>query len=135
MVREGDAFIEAYYDAKKGLPNSLQEALDTGAVWANIPYPADFSAYIPFAVFGVKPVDELGHWHGCIEVEYPNTSIRVRLFHRFNMETERRVVMIWDSDHENEGHIVAVEDFTVMKDFFRIYRENWRTKSVRSHAN
>lgn len=135
MIREGDATVLALGDGADMLPSSIVESFNSGGLFYNVPYPQDFTGYIPFAVFGVSPVEELGHWCGCIEVVFENVALRVRLFHRKTLEQERRVLMLWDERCPAEGHIVLVENFEVMKDFFRLYKETWRTKSVKGVVN
>lgn len=135
MVKEGDATVIAFMDAAEQLPESVRESVKTGLIWQNVPHPDDLSKWIVFAVFGVLPPEELGHWCGCVEYEYPNHTLVARLYHRHNMERERRVLVVWDDTCPEAGFMLAVDGFKTMKDFVRLFKDTWRTKSTKRVVN
>jgi hypothetical protein len=140
-VREGLATFMAFDDAVDFLPIELVEHVASGALWQSIPLETDTSVWIPFGVFGIKPLPiKFGEWCGCVEltahmIDGRDTGLHCRLYHRYNMEKERRVLMLWHEDHGAEGFVVAVDGYKTMREFFRLLKDTWRTESSRGAMN
>lgn len=126
----------AWQDAAPFLPVRLIEEIGEKKLWDMLPLAENLDEWVTFGVFGIKPIaGRFGEWCGCVKMEWAERGIHCRLFHKFNMENERRVVMIWDEDHANEGFVVAVDGFKTMKEFFRNMKDASNVESVKGVMN
>lgn len=137
MIKEGDATIIAYGDAKGQLPREIVDAVDSGLLWHGLPrFPGvNYGLWIPFAVFGVYPVDDIGEWCGCSDFISYDEVLAARLYHRRGVEAEKRALSIWMPELAHAGHLVAVDGFTTMKSFFRMFKRTDITDSVKRSMN